>query len=44
MTLYKFTARDDSAVVHITIFNNKYDAQKIRVGEEYLFYGKIDAD
>lgn len=44
MTLYKFTARDDSGVVHITIFNNKYDAQKINPGEEYLFYGKIDAD
>ena len=26
----------------ITIFNSKYQAEKIKIGKEYLFYGKVD--
>ena len=41
MTLYKANADDGrSGLLQITLFNNKYLAQKLRAGEEYLFYGK----
>ncbi len=44
MVLYKFTVKDDSALMSVTIFNNKYDAQKVHFGEELLFYGKLNTD
>ena len=44
MVLYKFTAADSSGSMQVTIFNNKYDAAKIVVGCEYLFYGKLNTD
>ena len=44
MVLYKFTAEDSSASMIVTLFNNKYDAEKIKPGFEYLFFGKIKAD
>ncbi len=44
MTLYKFTAADESGSMQVTIFNSKYDADKIHAGVEYLFYGKLTAD
>ncbi len=44
MILYKFMVRDGSGVMSVTIFNNKYDAQKIAVGNEFLFYGKLSVD
>lgn len=44
MVLYKFTVTDDSARMNITIFNNKYDAAKIKMGAEFLFYGKLSTD
>jgi len=44
MTLYKFTAADSSGSMKVTLFNNKFDAQKINPGCEYLFYGKFKPD
>lgn len=44
MVLYKFTVKDESGVMTVTIFNNKYDAEKVRPGEEMLFYGKVSTD
>ena len=44
MTLYRFMVADDSGSLQITIFNNKYDAQKIQFGYEYLFFGKVNAN
>ncbi len=44
MVLYKFTIADDSGRMNITIFNNKYDAEKIKCGAEFLFYGKPATD
>ncbi len=44
MVLYKFTAADSSASMQVTIFNSKYEAAKIHIGSEYLFYGKINSD
>lgn len=42
MTLYKFKANDDNMPLNVTIFNNKYQAEKIRTGETYIFYGKVN--
>ena len=44
MVLYKFKVKDHSGVMSVTIFNNKYDAEKIHIGEEYLFYGRLSTD
>lgn len=41
MVLYKFTAVDKTGILEVTIFNDKYTAQKIKKGESYVFYGKI---
>ncbi len=41
MTLYKTEATDGESLIDITFFNNKYAAQKLEVGKEYLFFGKI---
>ncbi len=43
MTLYKFTVSDGTAHLQVTIFNNKYLAQKLHTGSEYLFLGKIQS-
>lgn len=44
LTLYKFVAADQSGRMQVTIYNNKYLAQKIAMGREYLFYGKMDGN
>lgn len=41
MTLYKFSAADDSGVIEVTLFNQKYLAENLREGRSYLFYGKL---
>ncbi len=41
MTIYKTVATDGEALMDITIFNNKYAAEALEAGEEYLFYGKV---
>ncbi|MCI8361473.1 MAG: ATP-dependent DNA helicase RecG [Clostridiales bacterium] len=41
LTLYKANADDGkSGLLQITLFNNRYLAQKPQAGEEYLFYGR----
>ena len=44
MVLYKFNVKDDSAIMSVTVFNNKYAVQNIRVGQEILLYGKLSTD
>ncbi len=44
MVLYKFIAEDSSAQIEITLFNQKFLANKLRMGREYLFYGKADGN
>lgn len=44
MTLYKFSVSDGKTQMHITLFNNRYAAQKIKKGETYLFYGKVSGN
>lgn len=41
MTLFKFTAQDESDCFTVTLFNQKYLAQALHEGCEYLFYGKF---
>ncbi len=41
MTIYKTVATDGESLMDITIFNNKYAAESLEAGEEYLFYGKV---
>ena len=41
MTLYKTEISDGESVIDVTFFNNKYAAEKIEQGKEYLFFGKI---
>ncbi len=44
LTLYKFIAEDTSGRMQVTLFNQKYLAQKLRYDREYLFYGKLSGD
>ena len=41
MTIYKFLIEDSSGTAQVTLFNQKFLAQKIVMGREYLFYGKF---
>ena len=42
MILYKFFATDGEEKVEITLFNNKYAAEKIKINTTYLFYGQVE--
>lgn len=44
MTLYKFSVRDDTGLMNVTMFNCKYTVKQLNEGCEYLFYGKIEAN
>lgn len=41
MTLYKTEITDGTDLIDVTFFNNKYAAEKLVQGKEYLFFGKI---
>lgn len=41
MTIYKFNIFDGTGYLNISIFNNKYLANRLHLGSEYLFLGKI---
>ncbi|MBQ4603899.1 MAG: ATP-dependent DNA helicase RecG, partial [Clostridia bacterium] len=41
MTLYKTEITDGENIIDVTFFNNKYAAEKLEQGKEYLFFGKI---
>lgn len=43
MKLYKAAAQDDSGVIDLVFFNAPYTYDKLREGERYLFYGKIES-
>ena len=42
MTIYRFMVEDYSGQMTVTLFNQRFLAQKLRVDREYLFYGKMD--
>ncbi|MEF9983337.1 MAG: ATP-dependent DNA helicase RecG [Oscillospiraceae bacterium] len=41
MSIFKILAYDDTSSIIITFFNTKYTAESLKIGEEYLFYGKV---
>ena len=41
MTLVKCTIFDESGSLAVTYFNNPYAAALLRVGQEYVFYGRV---
>ena len=41
LNIYYFRVSDASGYMNVTIFNNKFLAEKMQKGREYLFYGKI---
>ena len=40
LTLVKCTIYDETGTLNVTYFNNPYAAAQLRVGQEYVFYGK----
>ncbi len=42
MAIYKFIAEDQSGRFFVSLFNQKFLAEKLKFGATYLFYGKID--
>lgn len=44
MTIFKFMASDDQSILSVTIFNNKFLANSLIIGYEYLFYGRADGN
>jgi len=41
LDLVKFRAADDTGILDIVFFNQKYMKNAVKLGEEYTFYGKI---
>jgi len=41
MTLYKFVASNDGTALYVTLFNQKFVAEKIKTGQTYIFYGNV---
>lgn len=41
MVLYNFVVSDGSGEMTVTLFNQKYLANRLHAGSEYLFYGKV---
>lgn len=44
LLLCKTMATDGPGIVRLVFFNNKYVKDQLKEGEEYLFYGKMEAD
>ncbi|MBE6784276.1 MAG: ATP-dependent DNA helicase RecG [Ruminococcaceae bacterium] len=41
MTIYKTGVCDGEEVMDLTIFNNRFAAEALKEGEEYVFFGKV---
>ena len=41
MTLYKLLATDGADDLKITVFNSQYLFDSLKIGEKYIFYGKV---
>ena len=44
LTLFKFKVTDGKMPMYVTVFNNKYAASKVEIGEEILLYGKVSGN
>lgn len=42
MTLYKCRFSDGESIINVTIFNNKYLAQSLRIYEDYVLFGRLE--
>ena len=42
MVLYRFPVSDGKDLLHVTLFNNKFAAAKVRPGEEPVSYTHLD--
>lgn len=41
LTIYKSGISDGEEIMDLTIFNNKFAAEALKEGEEYVFFGKV---
>ena len=41
MVIYKLTVRDETGIMHITWFNQRYLKDRFKIGKTYKFYGKV---
>ena len=44
LTLTKVQVADHTARLNLTFFNNKYAAEQLQYGREYIFYGAVSGD
>lgn len=44
LDLTKLTVADETAKLNLTFFNQKFAAENLRYGEEYIFYGAVSGD
>lgn len=44
MTLYRFEVSDGRDGMEVVLFNNRFLADKVRMGQEYLFYGRVEGN
>ena len=44
LTVFKTDVTDGGSIMQITIFNNKYLAEKLEAGGEYLFFGRVSGN
>ena len=42
MTLYKADFTDGETLIHVTLFNTKFLAEKLRMYQDYLLLGKVE--
>ncbi len=42
MVLYKCDFSDGECIIHVTLFNNKYLAQSLKLYKEYILFGKVE--
>ncbi len=39
--MYRSSATDGKGIMHLTFFNNRYVADDLKEGQEFIFYGKV---
>ena len=44
LTIYKSGISDGEEIMDLTIFNNKFAAEALKEGEEYVFFGKVSGN
>ena len=44
LTIYRTVLTDGADTLHLVIFNNRFQAERLKQGETYLFYGKVEGN